>query len=104
MAMDLMEARVRKAMDKLNDGKVKLIERVVLGITNNEQVSLGVGLRLAREIAPKYWDEFAELLWKLVPIADYARDAGGAVHMQLQKPCHGSLSELSWREMRWLIK
>ena len=103
MAMDLMEARVRKAMDKLNDGKVKLIETVVVGITNNEQVSLGVGLRLAREIAPKYWDEFAELLWKLVPIADYARDAG-AVHMQLQKPCHGSLSELSWREMRWLIK
>jgi hypothetical protein len=90
-------------MDKYNEGKVKLIERVVLGITNNEQVSLGVGLRLAREIAPKYWDEFAEMLWKLVPITDYTRGAG-AVHVQLLKPCHGSLSELSWREMRTLIK
>ena len=101
--MDLMEARVRRAMDKLNDGKVKLIERVVVGIANNAQVSLGVGLRLAREIAPKHWDEFAELLWKLVPIADFA--GTGAVHMQLEKPCcHGNLCGLSWREMRWLIK
>jgi hypothetical protein len=101
--MDLIAARVRTAMDKYNDGPVKSIERVVVGITNNTQVSLGVGLRLAREIAPKYWDEFVELLWKLVPITDYARDRG-AVHLQLLKPCDGNLSKLSWREMRFLIK